>query len=70
MTLQEASQESGFAVWTLQKFARQGEFGASKPRGNRGGWEVEPGSFRSFLNRRRIKTGNSLVKAREKRGAR
>lgn len=68
MTLEEASKKSGFAVWTLQKFARQGEFGASKPRGNRGGWNVEEASFNSFLKRRRIKTANPLLKSQINKG--
>lgn len=70
MTLQEASAASGYAVWTLQKFARENEFGAWKPRGRKGGWQVDEPSFRAFMRRRKLKGANDFMKNQIKRGAR
>lgn len=62
MTLPEASKRSGFAVWTLQKFARQGKFLASKPKGNKGGWVVNRPTFDKWLHSHHLATMNRYGK--------
>lgn len=69
MTIQEAAKISGYTVWTLQKFARNNQFAASKPRGNRGGWEIEEVSFLSFLKRRKLAGANDVMRELEARRA-
>ena len=69
MSIQEASAISGYAVFTLQMFARNSEFAASKPRGNRGGWDICEQSFRGWLRRRKIKTANAAMQDQLKRRA-
>lgn len=68
MTLEQASRISGFAVKTLRDKARRSEFFATKPRGNRGGWEVTETELERFLKRNRIKRGNAAVQEAHGRG--
>ncbi|MEI6035072.1 MAG: hypothetical protein WCS65_12440 [Verrucomicrobiae bacterium] len=60
MTLAEASKRSGYAVWTLQKLAREGKFLACKPRGNRGGWEVNRATFEEWIKSRILGSANGF----------
>lgn len=62
MNIQEASRISGFAVKTLRDKARRSEIVASKPRGNRGGWEFSERDLETFMRRNRIKRGNAAMK--------
>jgi hypothetical protein len=67
MTTAEAAQEAGLSVYTIKCEAHRGSFEADLPRGRRGGWVIDPESFRAWLIRRRIKTGNGPARARAKR---
>lgn len=68
MNVHEASAISGFAPFTLKMFARKNEFAASKPRGNRGGWDICEESFSRWMKRRRINGANLAMREEIKRG--
>jgi len=53
MTIKQASEESGFAVGTLYRKITAGNFLACKPRGCKGGWEINPASFRQWVQSNR-----------------
>lgn len=67
MTLAEAMAESGLSAFTLRAEARKGSFEADLPRGKRGGYVFDDRSFRCWLLRRRLKTGNAPARARARR---
>ena len=69
MTLKEAASESGLSAWTIMNAAKADQFAAEKPRGSRGGWVIDPQSFRDWLLRRRLKGANGPARAAIKRGA-
>ncbi len=58
MSIPEAARLSGYAPFTLRMFCRQGEFPATKPRGDRHGWEIDAEAFRAWLKLRRIERSN------------
>lgn len=58
MTVAEAAKVSGYAEWTIQKFAKEGVFPACKPRGNRGGWDIDETAFRIWYRNKRKETRN------------
>lgn len=58
MTAAEAAKISGYAVWTIQRFASLGCFPACKPRGKRGGWDINETAFRLWYKNRRRETSN------------
>jgi hypothetical protein len=68
MTAKEASLISGLSVWSIQFAASKSEFAATKPAGNKGGWDINEESFRQWLTRRRIKGGNKAYVALVTRG--
>ncbi len=68
MTTAEAAKVSGYAEWTIQKFAKAGEFPACKPRGNRGGWDIDETAFRLWYKNRRKKPATCAVRLRWERG--
>ena len=68
MTAKEASKESGLSIWTIQNYANNDAFAAEKPNGPRGGWQIDPQSFRDWLLRRRLKGANGPARAAIKRG--
>lgn len=67
MSILEAAQLSGLAPYTLKAQARNGEFEADMPRGRRGGYVIDETSFRLWMIRRRLKTGNGPARARARR---
>ena len=67
MNIKEAMAECGLGYFMLVREAKKGSFEADLPRGRRGGWVIEPRSFRCWLLRRKIKTGNSPAKAAARR---
>ena len=67
MNIKDAMRESGLSYCTLTQEAVKGSFEAHKPRGNRGGWEIEPRSFQCWILRRKMKTGNSPARAAARR---
>ncbi|MBE2180891.1 MAG: hypothetical protein IAE97_10500 [Chthoniobacterales bacterium] len=67
MTLAEAMAESGLSAYTLKVEARKGSFEADLPRGRRGGYVFDEATFRHWLIRRRLKTGNPISRARARR---
>lgn len=67
MTTKEAALEAGLSVYTIKCEAHRGSFEADLPRGRRGGWDIDPNSFRAWLIRRRMKTGNAPARARARR---
>lgn len=68
MTLSAASAICGFAVKTLRNKAKNSEFIASKPRGNRGGWEISERELADWMKRNRIKRGNLAMQNCSARG--
>lgn len=70
LSIEEAAEISGFAHYTLRKYCRENEFGASKPNGCTGGWEIDAASFGAFLSRRRLNGANDFMKNQIKRGMR
>lgn len=67
MTIAEAMKESGLSHYTLKCEAAKGSFEAWKPRGKRGGWEIDPQGFRIWLLRRKLKNGNAPMRAKVRR---
>jgi hypothetical protein len=67
MSIVDASLESGLSAWTLKVEARRGSFEADLPRGRRGGYVIDAESFRLWMLRRRLKTGNAPARARARR---
>ncbi len=67
MTVEEASKESGLAPFTIKVECRRGSFEADKPRERRGGWLIDEESFRCWLLRRKMRTGNAPARARARR---
>lgn len=67
MNLQDAMAECGMSYFTLVREAKKGSFEADLPRGRRGGWVIEPRSFKCWLLRRKMKTGNAPAKASARR---
>lgn len=67
MNIAQASAESGLSAYVLKAHARNGSFEADMPRGRRGGYVIDDQSFRVWLIRRRMKTGNAPAKARARR---
>ena len=63
MKISEAAKRSEYAPFTLRMFCRTGEILASKPRGNRGGWDINESSFDEWLRRRRIERSNEKIRA-------
>jgi hypothetical protein len=68
MTLQEASEASGFAVDTLRKKAAGRAFLASQPRGRRGGWVISEQSFRTWMKTNLVQRGNPAMKTLVRKG--
>lgn len=58
MTLIDASRESGFSLSSLYRKIKEGCFVACKPRGRKGGWDVNASSFRHWLQLNRQATCN------------
>jgi len=67
MNIQEAMAACGMGYSTLVREAARGSFEADLPRGRRGGWEIEPRSFKCWLLRRKLKTGNAPARAAARR---
>jgi hypothetical protein len=68
MSTLEASQLSGMSAWSISQAAKRGEFAATKPSGDKGGWDIHEESFRQWITRRRIKGGNRAFVALSTRG--
>ncbi len=58
MTIHDASRESGWSLTSLYRKIAEGKFVACKPRGRRGGWEINPSSFRQWVRSNREATSN------------
>lgn len=67
MTIKECAAECGMGYSTLIREVEKGSFEADMPRGRRGGWVVNPVSFRCWWLRRRMKTGNTPGRAAARR---
>ncbi len=67
MTMPEATAAAGLSTYTLRACARRGEFLAWLPRGKRGGYVIDPDSFRCWLLRRKMQTGNAPARAMAER---
>jgi hypothetical protein len=67
MTVEDASKESGLAPSTIKVECRRGSFEADQPRGRRGGWQIDKDSFRCWLLRRKMRTGNAPARAKARR---
>lgn len=63
MKVEDAAERSGFAIWTVRRMARQGLFMATKPRGNRGGWEIDDESFHDWMQGNQTARGNAAYQA-------
>jgi hypothetical protein len=67
MTIADAIAETGMSYTTINREINKGSFEADKPRGNRGGWQIDARSLRMWLVRRKIKTGNGPARAAARR---
>ena len=67
MNLKDAMAECGIGYFTLVREAKKGSFEADLPRGRRGGWVIEPRSFKCWVLRRKMKTGNAPARASARR---
>lgn len=67
MTLIEAMKQSGLCRSVVLAACKRSEFEAYKPRGNRGGWDIDPISFRGWIIRRKLKSGNAIARAAARR---
>lgn len=59
MSVEEASEFTGYAPFTLRLFCRSGAFTAEKPRGNRGGWMILRPSLEKWWAAKRRATTNT-----------
>jgi len=55
-TVEEAAKVARLAQVTIKAECRKGSFVADKPRGRRGGWEIDAQSLHDWLIRRKLKT--------------
>lgn len=67
MSIHDAMGLTGLCYTSLVKKASAGEFEAHKPRGNKGGWEIDSRSFQCWILRRKLKTGNGPARAAARR---
>jgi hypothetical protein len=67
VTIQDAIGLSGLGYYTMVKEAAKGSFEAHKPRGNKGGWQIDARSFQCWMLRRKMKTGNAPARAAARR---
>lgn len=67
MTTQDAMAATGLSYNTINREIIKGSFEADKPRGNRGGWEIESRSFHLWILRKKMKTGNAPARAAARR---
>jgi len=63
MSIKDAMGLTGLCYTSLVKKAAAGEFEAYKPRGNKGGWEIDARSFSCWNLCRKMKTGNAPARA-------
>jgi hypothetical protein len=68
MNIQQAAQLAGCSRHTIMEAAKKDSFAAEKPNGNRGGWIIDPTSFKDWLTRRRLRRANGPARAAIKRG--
>jgi hypothetical protein len=68
MNIQQAAELAGTCRHTVMEAAKADAFAAEKPNGNRGGWRIDPASFKDWLTRRRLKRANGPARAAIKRG--
>lgn len=67
MTVQEAMSVTGMCYHSVLRHCERGSFEAWKPRGNRGGWEIDPRGFNLWLLRRKMQFGNAPMRAMARR---
>lgn len=67
MTVQEAMAKTGMCYTTILRHCETGSFEAWKPRGNRGGWDIDERGLQMWLLRRKIQFGNAPMRALAKR---
>jgi hypothetical protein len=54
----DAAAMTGYSLYMIRQFARQGEFLAMMPRGKRGGWEIVKPSFEAWWQSKRTASAN------------
>ncbi len=54
----DAAAMTGYSLYMIRQFARQGAFLAMMPRGKRGGWEIVKPSFEAWWRDKRVATAN------------
>lgn len=62
MTVEEAAKATGYAPFTIRLFCRNGELIATKPLGNRHGWDINRGYLDKWMRERRAARSNEAVR--------
>jgi hypothetical protein len=55
---EDAAKLSGYSIYMIRQFAREGKFAACMPRGKRGGWEIVKPSFEAWWQQKRHASSN------------
>jgi hypothetical protein len=64
MTVFDAAIRSGLTPYTIRLLIRRGELVASKPLGNRHGWQISESQFKQWMAERQRKGSNEDARKR------
>lgn len=68
MTTNEAAAKSGFSAFTIKQACNHGEMLATKPRGDRGGWDISEAALQLWIATKRRAGANAPMREAMKKG--